>query len=74
MAVEGLGSRGDAAGVHQAEAAEHQHDGGGDERADRGDTGDYAHGPESVGVEQQALVDGSSVGHRRNDVCGSQLC
>jgi hypothetical protein len=23
----------------QAEAAEHQHDGGGDERADRGDTG-----------------------------------
>ena len=39
--------------MHQAEPAEQQHDGGGDERGDRGDAGDHAHGPEGVGVEQQ---------------------
>jgi len=50
VAAEDLGFRGDAAGVHQAEAAEYQHDGGGDER---GDPGDRAHGAESVSVEQQ---------------------
>ena len=53
MAAEDLGCRGNAAGVYQAQAAEYQHNGGGDEGGDRGDAGDHAHGPEGVGVEQQ---------------------
>jgi hypothetical protein len=53
MAAGDFGCRGNAAGVHQAQATEYQHDGGGDEGGDRGDAGDHAHGPEGVGVEQQ---------------------
>jgi hypothetical protein len=53
MAAEDLGGRRDTPGVRQAQAAEYQHDGGGDEGGDRGDAGDHAHGPEGVGVEQQ---------------------
>src|SRR3984957_1705067 len=62
-----LGAGGDTAGVDQAEAAEDQHDGGGDERGDGGDAGDGADGAEGVGVEQQAaqgfaLEDGGDLG------------
>jgi hypothetical protein len=40
--------------VHEAEAAEDERDGCGDERGDRGDPGDRAHGAEGVGVQQEA--------------------
>ena len=46
---------GGAAGVQQAEAAEHQHDGARDERGDRGDAGDRAHGAWNLLRRQTSL-------------------
>jgi hypothetical protein len=56
VASEYVGGGRGAAGVDEAEAAEQEHDGGGDERCDggdAGDAGDCAYGAEGVGVQSR---------------------